>query len=428
MVHSQNGTIKLLIVSESRHEVESLFPVAEELKRISEGKVRFTFGSLDKFYFQNVSSLLAKFNAPYFDIIPRRTLNKPITKYKEIVEIWTVWINQARIGRLIKGFDGVFCGFDGMLQRILIAEAKAQKKPAFQIINALEFQQPPALNFGTQALLQVRKLVKLAMIHWLNCKFIRVPGDIGFGGCDLIFVMGQHVKDVLISKGLRGSRIIVSGLPRFSYIFSDEFKETQRQSISNNKSFDMLFLPGSFLWHHDRIGHEKQQYQLKELVQLTKILGENYRLFIKIHPREDDKFYDWICENDQIKILPKDFDLYDAIRRASIVLTVMSTGMFEAIALKRIAVVLEFPLMKQSRKSILNPAAYEPILTVDTLNALKNLVLEVSKNQDYYDELLAKESGILDYYIDPKTPYAAEEVAREILGFVNNRKFNQSLI
>ena len=426
MVYNRNGTIKLLIVSESQHEVESLFPVAEQLKRISEGKVQFTFGSLDKFYFQNVSSLLTKFNAPYFDIIPRRTLNKPITNYKEIVEIWTVWINQARIGRLIKDFDAVFCGFDGMLQRILIAEAKAQKKPAFQIINALEFQQPPALNSRTHALLQVRKLIKLAMIHWLNCKFIRVPGDIGFGGCDLIFVMGQHVKDVLISKGLRGSRIVVSGLPRFSYIFSDEFKKNQGQSVSNKKSFDMLFLPGSFLWHHDIIGHEKQQYQLQELVKLTKILGKDYRLLIKIHPREDEKFYDWISENDQIKILPKDFDLYRAIDDASIVLTVMSTGMFEAIALQRIAVVLEFPLIKQSRKSILNPAAYEPIVTVYTPNALKNLVLEVSKNQSCYDDLLAKEIGILNYYIDPKTPYAAEEIAREILSFVNNRKFNQS--
>lgn len=425
MVYSRDGSIKLLIVSESQHEVESLFPVAEQLKRISEGKVQFTFGSLDKFYFQNVSSLLAKFNAPYFDIIPRRTLKKPITKYKEILEIWSVWINQARIGRLLKDFDGVFCGFDGMLQRILITEAKAQKKPAFQIINALEFQQPPALNFQTQALLRVRKLIKLAMMHWLNCKFIRVPGDIGFGGCDLIFVMGQHVKDVLISKGLMGSRIIVSGLPRFSYIFSDEFKKSKRQSVPNKKSFDMLFLPGSFLWHHDIVGHEKQQLQLKELVKLVKILGKNYRLFIKIHPREDEKFYDWISANDQIKILPKDYDLYEAIREASIVLTVMSTGMFEAIALQRIAVILEFPIMKQSRKSILNPAAYEPILTVDTPKSLKNLVLEVSKNQNCYDDLLAKEIGILDYYIDPKTPYAAEEVAREILGFVNDRVFNQ---
>jgi len=425
MVSNRDGTIKLLIVSESQHEVESLFPVAEELKGISEGEIQYVFGSLDNFYFQNVSSLLAKFNAPYLDIIPRRTLNKPITKYREIFEILTVWINQARISRLIGGFDAVFCGFDGMLQRILIAEAKAQKKPAFQIINALEFQQPPALDFRTQALLQIRKLIKLAMIHCLNCKFIRVPGDIGFGGCDLIFVMGQHVKDVLVSKGLKGSRIVVSGLPRFAYLFGDKFKKTERPSITNKKPFDMLFLPGSFLWHHDRIGHERQQHQLKELVKLVKILGKNYRLFIKVHPREDEKFYDWISENDQIKILSKDFDLYDAMHEASIVLTVMSTGMFEAIALRRIAVVLEFPLMKQSRKSILNPAAYEPILTVDSPNALKNLILEVSKNQKSYDDLLEREIGILDYYIDPKTPHAAGVAARQILSFVNDTKPSQ---
>ena len=43
MVSNRDGTIKLLIVSESQHEVESLFPVAEELKGISEGEIQYVF-------------------------------------------------------------------------------------------------------------------------------------------------------------------------------------------------------------------------------------------------------------------------------------------------------------------------------------------------------------------------------------------------
>jgi len=345
-------------------------------------------------------------------------LAKPITRYNEVLATMIVWANQYRLAGLVSDFDAVFCGFDRELERVLIAEAKAQRKPAFQVINAILYQPLPISDRRTRMFRNIRRLIKRMMMHFFKCKFVRVPGLAGFGGCDRIFVMGRYVKDVLMSQGLEGSRIVVSGLPRFSHLFHYDIEHDSNGKDRDRQSFDILFLPAAYLWHRNPGDHKRQQQQVRELLSLVQELGENYRLVIKVHPREAEEYYDWISPNNQVRILSKDSNLHRAIYQSSCVVTNESAGMFEAIALKRPLVILSFPPMTTNGQKFLSPAASEPIPSADTPEELKNIIVEISKNGNKYEKLAREERAVLDYYMDPKTPQAAEIIAREILDFI----------
>ena len=99
----------------------------------------------------------------------------------------------------------------------------------------------------------------------------------------------------------------------------------------------LLYLTGSFSWHRS----SKDAYQkeaLLELADLVQYLGPPYRLMVKVHPRENLEDYAWLTGYECVDIVMGKID--EAIEQAYIVISIVSTGLLEAIKKNKIAISL----------------------------------------------------------------------------------------
>lgn len=405
-------SIKLLTICENAHEAQSMLQVAAKLSELSSGQVTCQFAVLDDFLFQNAGTVLKQAGIAYITLAPTKPLSRPLYEYGLVYGILILIANQTHLASFADGYDGVLCGVDAFVVRIILSEAQKQKKPTFQFYGTLHFD-IPGLGVRRSPLHQLaRNWFKQVLIWTLKADFLRASGNECQSGCDRVFVMGERIKRSLELQGVKG--VVASGNPRFSQLFEDI---PVQQSPEWQGKFVVLYLPSSFVWHSDWHRHKQQQEQLHQIVDwMEGVPNRPYQLVIKNHPREKDEYYNWLNGRRGVSFLSGPVDLYSVIRQSDVVLSMISLSIFEAMALKRPVIVTNFPVDATRPNQLL---ALDQLAIVSSMEELGHKLESMRTDRTVYNGMVAKEEPLVNDFIAPHTPQAAEIIASEILRFID---------
>jgi hypothetical protein len=401
---------RLLCIVENPHELENFLPIKECIERHGQGLLGVEFATLDSYLFQGVGEALARLATPYRSLPIARSLEKPLPLYGFWARNLVKFCSRKQIVQLASQYDGILCGIDADLARIALFAARDRRKPTFQVLNALTLV-PPKRGWHLGSVIK-------NSLKWLlgtlvpESEYLKPTRGYGTSGCDRVFVVGEHIKQELIKRGVDEKTIVVSGTPRFAHLFSHKRSEHVK-ARNQTDDFNLLYVTGSFAWHGDWVNHERQTKQLHHLVAMLEELPPRVRLFVKVHPREQESSYEWVYScGERIILLSREANIYDAIKMSDVVIGMWSTVLVEALAFFKPSIALNFPV---SKSFIEYTAASGSIATVTSVDELKNLILMISTNENAYIDLLEKEVPVFSEYVATCTPNSAQIIAEEIL-------------
>lgn len=398
---------RLLFTCENRQEVEALVPIANEIEKLSNGQVQCEFISQDAFYCQKVDDALQELHVKIVSFYSPIRLSKPFVFNPLSTKLKVLLITNRRIAPLMEHYDGLVCGVDSALARMLITSAHRLGKPTFQVIVSLLVKKRKKEKTLKS---RIKHILKLWLARLTGMNFLALPTGVAKSGCDRIFVMGERVRRVLVQNGVSEERILVYGVPRFERLY--RLATPSSSCCISDESVNILYIPGAFAAHGETKQHRLQQCQLKKIVEyILRNYPNRYRLIVKIHPRERKEYYTWMREYEKIvQILERNTDVYQAILDSHMVVTICSTVSYEAVLLNRPVIIARFP-----DPEVLS---YEPLVsdfrTVDSVQELMKTIASVCSDPVLYNKLLKKESKFVYDVIDPKTPKSASLIAQQI--------------
>jgi hypothetical protein len=188
-----------------------------------------------------------------------------------------------------------------------------------------------------------RRLIETGWL-WIKHAFRYKPE--GHGGCSKMAVFGDATKELFVSEGVSPERIVVTGNPKFDYLFSAggrncKSRVCQRYGIPEDKDI-ILLLTGYFvefgLW---TLGQRKQF--ITAICQAASKLPQA-KLIIKLHPaveREAD-YQEIVKELPEPPIICQDVLLWELLHACSVAITVNSTTGLEAMAVGKPLMIVNF--------------------------------------------------------------------------------------
>jgi hypothetical protein len=245
-----------------------------------------------------------------------------------------LYSSRRYIAHVARPFSVLVVGKDGAIQRVLAHEVRKRGGKVALLLDGLLFPWRKA-GLGRWPLVIYRKIFRCLDRVGLSCF---APSLVGHSILDLLMVMDESVKSVLVSQGVPG-KINVVTLPRFERLL-EEFKlEADKQSKPN----ETLYITSAFKWHGDCVGGQQQLMDLRDLVHWA---NKDHPLAIRIHPRELVEDYAWLRDHDSIRLSPADTSLAADLARARLVVTARSSAAFEAKLVRRHVVILakNFPI------------------------------------------------------------------------------------
>ena len=404
---------RLLFTCENRQEVEALVPIAREIERINDSQVQCEFLSQDAFYCQGVDQALQESQVRIAPFSYPIRLSKPFAFNSLITKLKALLVTNRQIAPILEHYDGLVCGVDSAVARMLITSAHKLGKPTFQVVVSLftsRKNQKAKHSLIDNHLVGFKYRVKVWLACLTHANFLALPIGVARSGCGRIFVPGEKVRRVLIQDGVPKQRIAVYGVPRFTRLF-ELAKLSTSSSYVPHGSINILYIPGAFAAHGATVQHRLQQQQLREITEyLLESAPDRYRLVIKMHPRERGKFYSWLKDYKNLHIFDSNVDLYKAILESTMVVTICSTVSYEAILLNRPVIIARFPSPEL--------LSYEPLindfLVVDSPQELMKVVTDISGDPVRYATLVKDEFRSVYDVIDKKTPQSAFLIARQI--------------
>jgi len=404
---------RVLFTCENRQEVEALVPIAREIEKISDSQVQCEFLSQDAFYCQGVDHALQESQVRIAPFSYPIRLSKPFAFNSLITKLRALLATNRQIAPIMEHYDGLVCGVDSAVARMLIASAHRLGKPSFQVIVSLLVSgknQKVKCSLIDIPLNVLKYRVKVWLARLTHANFLALPIGVARSGCGRIFVSGEKMRRRLIQDGVPEQRITVYGVPRFTRLF--ELAELlASSSYAPHGSINILYIPGAFAAHGATVQHRLQQQQLREITEhLLESAPDCYRLVIKMHPREREEFYTWLKDYKNVQILKSNVDVYKAILESTMVVTICSTVSYEALLLNRPVIIARFPSPEL--------LSYEPLindfLVVDSPQELMKVVTNISGDPVRYATLVKDESRSVYDVIDRKTPQSAFLIARQI--------------
>jgi hypothetical protein len=283
----------------------------------------------------------------------------PFYRMSPLRQMQIVAASRPRVQKWLAGVDAVVAFNDGALQRLVLTEARRQGIPTDLVLDVMisyetaDAPQSPR-HFARQALRAMgRRLDRTAAGAFF-------PSEVGLAAVDRMHVAGQHSADVLLSRGSRARSVLASGLPRTP---DAEWKAPTR--VEN-----VLYLTGAFRWHDDR---DTAAAQERDLAELAAICGElDLPLAVRVHPRDEVERYAGIRAT---FVDPRSESMTATIRRSDLVLSIVSTGLIEAVVLGRPSRVLAIhPNWSRYRRTFVADPLFGALRNVEQLrNALAEM-------------------------------------------------------
>ena len=296
------------------------------------------------------------------------------------------------VGRWLTEVDAVVAFNDGALQRLVLTESHRRGLPADLVLDGMitYVDDPPSPRSIARQLLQ-------AAGRWLDHKPAGAffPSEVGLAAFDRTHVAGEHSSEVLRSRGSRARCILASGLPRWP---DQEWGTPTR--VEN-----VLYLTGAFRWHGDRGTAIAQERDVAELAQICSEL--DLALTIRVHPRDDLDRYGHIPAT---LVDSRTEPMASTIRRSDLVLSIVSTGLIEAIILgKPSRVLVVHPRWSRYRRAFVADPLFGAIRETTKLRAVLH---QMATGVDV--ATIDAQRGVLDRYVAATGTSAAKRIAATI--------------
>ena len=337
-----NGKLPNLIFCSSGLQVEAIAPIVRQ-----NGHGSFLVVRRDNLFEANAKRALKEFDIPYknFEIyLTDKDKHRAIKVARQISRRWKKFYKNPEFSRIVQYddvpllpvFKGIFAFLCQKL-RELIEEIEG-------FYRVLEKESPGVVVTLGDELEAEKALVCLANIYGiptlsLQHEVIADPYCLLPLVSEKIALWGPSSKELLVKYGIPTTRLIVTGVPRYDFLFNKS--EESKPAPINIKP---------------QIGLEEQErfiilatepYRLLENAKaieiLQKILArmDNLRLVVKVHPAGSLRAYRRFVNRNKWKdvIVVKNVPIYDLIRSGEMVITVYSTRAVEAIILDKPVVI-----------------------------------------------------------------------------------------
>jgi hypothetical protein len=208
-----------------------------------------------------------------------------------------------------------------------------------------------------------------------------------------VFVFGEHFKDVLCANGgYRNGNVPVTGNPHLRFKSEMDKKQTDVQRFKNKEGATIL-VTTQYL---------TEDYVVPVVKSLSKMNKDNLFL-IKTHPAEKNEVYEKYFEGrDNIIVLPKKYDIFDAFSIADVHLTCWSTCAYEAILF--------------GVRTILIPTRSSS----DLADLIENDIAQIGDSVEDMDKMISSKSKLKKDQIEAY--YASVNPYKTIIEFVRKMK------
>ena len=163
------------------------------------------------------------------------------------------------------------------------------------------------------------------LVHLAHATTVESSRRLGMNDYDYYFLFGQSSLDALRARHLRfgSSTVILSG----SYLIDQSYRMSPADPHSR-----VLLVLGVGPDKEKEIGYQRTYRMLSDWSRGN----PSYQVLIKAHPRSDASFWREVAgSSDNVRLLPSDCALADALRQASVVVNIMSNAVIEAALARR---------------------------------------------------------------------------------------------
>ncbi len=394
------STRGVLVASNDTH-VAMFAPVAAALE---ERGVTSVILSLDAFYRQGATPAATRASLRVVELRGERSGDPGTGFYaRPVVAVWRDTIHARRALRrlmLAERPSVVVLGNDhGLIEKAVIHEARSVDARTVLIQDG-RLAPRPRLSGPRAALTRAAKRALSPLLRVLGFGYL-AASDYGSGGTDLICASGEASAQILAERGARGSRIVVTGQPRYDHL--------AELPASVDPPFDVVIFTSPFeAAGLGRAAQSAQEALVRDLHRWAADRGR--RVGVKPHPREELEAYASVVGSDSV--LTGDPSLAMAAGRVAVI--GMSTVLDEAAFLGRPVVVPGAVVHGPGMATLLPPR--EPYPRGDSLSELAALI-EQMEEPEARASVVARQAAFARRQVmrDPGST-SAERVVEAILG------------
>lgn len=220
-----------------------------------------------------------------------------------------------------------------------------------------------------------------------------------------VFTADVYCNDYMV-KNIMPGKIYLQGYPRNSVFFDGELREKVREKYKLNGYTSILYMP---TWRGTANGVDQIDV-FSEMEKLAIILGERYKIFVKLHPAMMDQ----LVNVDKIQYAPNDCEIYEFCNACDILITDYSSVFFDFSNTGKPIVLYQYDIKTYFR----NRGAYSEVqdnLPFQIVNTFEDLVKIIQKIP------LIDYSTFRDKFCKYDNKYSADR-AKELLfsGYMND--------
>jgi len=325
-------------LAQNRQDVENILPIMLEISK--RGNVRPIFISLDAFFQQGCEQILQNYEVDIHRIELKKAMKNSFYLLNMPKKLRVIIENRGRIRKQCNAFDALVCSSDGALERIFINWMRYEGKKSYLLLNGLiiaEEQNTLKENF--------RRIISSIGLSEL------FPSEIGQGGCSKIFVPGEYVRQQLIKRNLPSENMFVTGIPRFGPLAESMMNassiKTEHAIERQKRIYSIMYLMGAWDWHREFFRSEQEWLQLQQLDEIIGRWSDKVSLTIRTHPRSSQREIDRLGGLYHAAVTDAVQSLEESITSVDAILAVVSTGLLDAIAAQKLAIIIDLNCILQ---------------------------------------------------------------------------------
>ncbi len=199
----------------------------------------------------------------------------------------------------------------------------------------------------------------------------------GHGEYTKVAVIGDYMRDVLVSEGLDASRIVVTGEPRWDELVSlADCREEVFQDLGLDTDKKLILVTTQPLVEAGIWTKEDRRFWLSTIIQAVDSLDE-CQLVVKLHPRDTREAYEEIMRDESATPITvcQDFDISRLLKACDVLLTHLCTTALEAMIMDKPVIIVDFKEDPCSMPFVTSGAAigvHDPEKLADTIEGILN--------------------------------------------------------
>jgi len=261
--------------------------------------------------------------------------------------------------------------------------------------------------------------VQTGYIHKIHANYshdriANLEDPYGFPLPDKILLYGQYTKNLLTKKGYPPENLVVFGNPVFFSLekiqkYLDKKSLFDKHQIDKNKKIILYTASGLQESYEQNIEHNYDSQAWRYILEHFSN-NEEFFLILKPHPNENPKTYEKILKKfnaSNAKIIQE--NLLELIHMSSVVISIMSTTIFDSICMGKPVVVLKFG------EAYSNPLDDYPNVVLNTsLSKLSENITKILSDDNLKNELLTNSRKFIkeSYNIPEESP---ESLLKQII-------------